>query len=71
MDGSKIRSEDHGANEHPKIPDERERAKIAAINYVELSLADPSYGDARRDELALAALGASVRCSRQWTFGHN
>lgn len=61
MDGSGSQSENAGVGEPAEIKSERERAKIAALNYVELSLANPRYGDARRDGLALAALAAPYR----------
>lgn len=60
MTEPKNHTENRADKEPAKIPDEKQRAKISALNYVELSLADPSYGDARRDELALAALAASI-----------
>lgn len=65
MVGSRCQSENTGGKEPEKVPDEKDRVKVAALNYVELSLANPSYGDARRDELALAALAAPHRWAKR------
>mgnify|MGYP001267180801 CR=1 FL=1 len=51
--------------EQAKIPTEKAGVKIAALKYIELSLADPTHGDARRDELALAVLAAPIGCARR------
>lgn len=60
MTDQKIPQENHAEKQPAEITNENEPAKISALNYIELSLADPNYGDARRDELALAALAASM-----------
>lgn len=57
--------EDLADKEPLRTLDEGERTKISALNYIELSLANPSFGDARRDELALAALKTSLGRSRR------
>lgn len=65
MTDQKIPLENQAEKESVKFPNEKERVKISALSYVEHSLADPNYGDARRDELALAALAASIGHARR------